>query len=58
MLVQGVRADPKEDGVVCGSLTLGPSFTSSQAQQQDTDTAATDRTVSSNILKQQAFSKV
>ena len=56
--MQGVRADPQEDGVVCGSLTLGPSFTSSQAQQQDTDTAATDRTVSSNILKQQAFSKV
>ena len=24
--VQGVRSEPGEDGVVCGSLTLGPSF--------------------------------
>ena len=51
--VQGVRAEPQEDGVVCGQLTLGPSFAGSQ-DRDDTS----DRTVSSNILKQQAFSKV
>eukprot|EP00092_Neocalanus_flemingeri_P010000 GFUD01010780.1.p1 GENE.GFUD01010780.1~~GFUD01010780.1.p1 ORF type:complete len:461 (+),score=161.20 GFUD01010780.1:237-1619(+) len=47
--VQGVRAEPQEDGVVCGSLTLGPSF------GRD---CASVRMVSSNILKQQTFSKV
>lgn len=51
--VQGVRAEPQEDGVVCGSLTLGPSFVN-----KDLDKGESDRTVSSNILKQQAFSKV
>ena len=52
--VQGVRAEPQEDGVVCGSLTLGPSFVN-----KDLDIRGdSDRTLSSNILKQQAFSKV
>ena len=49
--VQGVRSEPMEDGVVCGSLTLGPSFGSSR------DSSGI-RAVSSNILKQQTFSKV
>jgi len=49
--VQGVRSEPMEDGVVCGSLTLGPSFSC----PQDSNGI---RTVSNNILKQQAFSKV
>jgi len=49
--VQGVRSEPMEDGVVCGSLTLGPSFGS-------TRDSSDIRTVSSNILKQQTFSKV
>jgi len=49
--VQGVRSEPMEDGVVCGSLTLGPSFGSSRDSSDI-------RTVSSNILKQQTFSKV
>jgi len=49
--VQGVRSEPMEDGVVCGSLTLGPSF---GASRDSSDI----RTVSSNILKQQTFSKV
>ena len=53
--VQGVRAEPGEDGVVCGSLTLGPSFSS---QDKNNGTTHSDRTVSSNILKQQAFSKI
>ena len=53
--VQGVRAEPQEDGVVCGSLTLGPSFVN---KDLDRDRGESDRTVSSNILKQQAFSKV
>lgn len=53
--VQGVRCEPGEDGVVCGSLTLGPSFSS---QEKKNGTAHSDRTVSSNILKQQAFSKI
>ena len=50
--VQGVRCEPGEDGVVCGSLTLGPSF---RAEEK---TESSDRTTSSNILKQQAFSKI
>ena len=49
--VQGVSCVPGEDGVVCGSLTLGPSFSNK-------DVESSERTVSSNILKQQAFSKV
>ena len=54
--VQGVRAEPQEDGVVCGSLTLGPSFVNKDLDRESG--AQSDRTVSSNILKQQAFSKV
>ena len=50
--VQGVRCEPQEDGVVCGSLTLGPSF------NKDKEATSNDRTAVSNILKQQAFSKV
>ena len=50
--VQGVRAEPQEDGVVCGSLTLGPSFVNKDLDRES------DRTLSNNILKQQAFSKV
>ena len=53
--VQGVRCEPGEDGVVCGSLTLGPSFSN---QDKNNGTTHSDRTVSSNILKQQAFSKI
>jgi len=49
--VQGVRSEPMEDGVVCGSLTLGPSF----GAPRDSPSI---RAVSSNILKQQTFSKV
>jgi hypothetical protein len=49
--VQGVRAEPQEDGVVCGSLTLAPSFGTSRD-------CSSIRTVSSNILKQQTYSKV
>ena len=52
MTVQGVRCEPQEDGVVCGSLTLGPSF------NKDKEATTNDRTAVSNILKQQAFSKV
>ena len=53
--VQGVRCEPGEDGVVCGSLTLGPSFSN---QDKNNGTTGSDRTMSSNILKQQAFSKI
>lgn len=52
--VQGVRAEPMEDGVVCGSLTLGPSFGATKICAS----SASVRAASSNILKQQTFSKV
>ena len=39
-----------QDGVVCGSLTLGPSFAVREASEP--------RTLSNNILKKQTFSKV
>lgn len=48
--VQGVKAEPGEDGVVCGSLTLGPSFAVREASEP--------RTLTNNILKKQTFSKV
>ena len=53
--VQGVRCEPGEDGVVCGSLTLGPSFSRTD---KASESSASDRTTSSNILKQQTFSKI
>jgi len=48
--VQGVREEQGEDGVVCGSLTLGPSFAVREASEP--------RTLTNNILKKQTFSKV
>jgi hypothetical protein len=48
--VQGVSAEEEEGGVVCGHLTLGPSFAVG-------DTTSV-RTASSNRLKQQTFSKI
>ena len=48
--VQGVTTEEEEDGVVCGHLTLGPSFAVGDNSSV--------RTASSNRLKQQTFSKV
>ncbi len=49
--VEGVTAEEEEGGVVCGHLTLGPSFTVG-----DNNTSV--RTASCNRLKQQTFSRV
>ena len=49
-LAQMASTEEEEDGVVCGHLTLGPSFAVGDNSSV--------RTASSNRLKQQTFSKV
>ena len=48
--VQGVKSEKSEGGIVCGSLTLGPTY--------DVKDNTSMRAVSVNRLKRQTFSKV